>query len=93
LTKAAEKGIHSSYFYLGLMNLEGIHPVKSKSPGMALEYYVKGAARNNAYCYFELSRIYGEGEIVKRDERLQFTYLKRAASEGFVTAQHLLGIA
>lgn len=93
LTKAADKGIHSAYFYLGLMHLEGIHPVKHKSPMVALEYYIKGAAKNNAYCYFELSRIYGEGELVKKDEKLQFTYLKRSASEGFVTAQHLLGIA
>lgn len=86
LTKAADKGIHSAYFYLGLMNLEGIYPVKHKNPHIALDFYIKGAARNNAYCYFELSRIYGEGEIVKRDEKLQFTYLKRSASEGFVNA-------
>ena len=92
LTKAAEKGIHSAYFYLGLMNLEGLYPIRQKDPQTALDY-IKGAARNNAYCYFELSRIYGEGDIVKRDEKLQFTYLKRSACEGFVTAQHLLGIA
>ncbi len=68
------------------MHLEGLYPVKKRDPERALDYYIKGAARNNAYCYFELSRIYGEGEIVPKDERLQFTYLKRAACEGFVTA-------
>jgi TPR repeat protein len=76
-----------------MMHLEGLHPVPRKDPDTALDYYIKGAARNNAYCYFELSRIYGEGEIVPKNEKLQFTYLKRAANEGFVTAQHLLGIA
>lgn len=75
------------------MHLEGLYPVSKRDPGRALDYYIKGAARNNAYCFFELSRIYGEGDIVKRDERLQFQYLKQSAFEGFVTAQHLLGIA
>ena len=53
-----------------MMHLEGLYPVKGRDPERALDYYVKGAARNNAYCYFELSRIYGEGEIVKKDEKL-----------------------
>lgn len=30
---------------------------------------------------------------MEKDPRLQFLYLKRSAEEGFVTAQHLLGIA
>jgi TPR repeat protein len=68
------------------MHLEGLYPVSKKDPEGALDFYVKGAAKNNAYCYFELSRLYGEGEFVPRDEKLQFTYLKRSASEGFVTA-------
>jgi len=51
-----------------------------------------GAAKNNAYCYFELSRLYGEGELVDRDERLATTYLRRAAEEGFVVAQHMMGL-
>lgn len=92
MTEAAEMGVHSANFYLGLMHLEGLKPAR-KDPELALDYYIKGAARNNAYCYFELSRIYGEGDLVPRDPRLQFTYLKRAACEGFVTAQHLLGIS
>lgn len=29
----------------------------------ALEHYIRGAAKNNAFCYFELSRIYSEGLI------------------------------
>lgn len=75
------------------MHLEGIFPIAKKDPERALDLYIKGASKNNAYCYFELSRMYGEGEIVAKDEKLQFLYLKRAANEGFVTAQHLLGIA
>ena len=51
-----------------------------------MDFYIKGAARNNAFCYFELSRIYSEGIIIPKDERLQFTYLKKSAQEGFVTA-------
>jgi uncharacterized protein len=59
----------------------------------ALEHYIRGAAKNNAFCYFELSRIYSEGVIEPINPALQFLYLKRSAEEGFVSAQHLLGIA
>jgi TPR repeat protein len=58
--------------------------------------YIRGAAKNNAYCFFELSRLYQEGvpEIGQEpNTKLQYLYLKRSAEEGFVTAQHLLGIA
>jgi len=64
-----------------------------KDPELAIEYHVRGAAKNNAYCFYELSRIYGEGEVVERDNYLKALYLKRAAEEGLVVAQHLLGIA
>lgn len=84
LNNAAEKGVYSAYFYLGLIYLEGIHVKKNAEK--AIDCYIKGAAKNNAYCYFELSRIYGEGEHVEHDPRLQFLYLKRSAEEGFVTA-------
>ena len=83
--------MYSAYFYLGLMHLECIY-VK-KDAHKAFDLYIKGAAKNNAYCFFELSRIYAEGEIADKDPKLQFLYLKRSAEEGFVTAQHLLGIA
>ena len=62
--------MHSAFFYLGLIYLEGLHPVNKKDPEKAIDLYTKGASKNNAYCYFELSRIYGEGEFVPKDERL-----------------------
>ena len=62
LSNATKKGVYSAYFYLGLMYLEGIYVKKDNEE--ALNCYIKGAAKNNAYCFFELSRIYGEGEIV-----------------------------
>lgn len=91
LQNSVKKGVSSAYFYLGMMYLEGIYVRLDAEK--ALECYIKGAAKNNAYCYFELSRIYGEGTILERNPRLQYLYLKRSAEEGFVTAQHLLGIA
>ena len=74
-----------------MINLEG----KFLKPNAerAVEYYVRGAAKNNAFCYFELSRLYSEGEIFDKDSYLQGLYLKRAAEEGFVAAQHNLGLA
>ena len=36
----------------------------------ALRYYVKGAAKNNAFCFFELSRIHSEGVLVEKDSYL-----------------------
>ncbi|CDW87823.1 sel1 domain-containing protein repeat-containing protein [Stylonychia lemnae] len=91
LNNAANKGVNSAYFYLGMMYMDGLYVQKDQDK--ALECYIKGAAKNNAYCFFELSRIYSEGQVVDRDPKLQFLYLKRSAEEGFVTAQHLLGIA
>jgi TPR repeat protein len=61
-----------------------------------MDFYTRGAAKNNAYCFFELSRIYEEGSKhidLEPNVLLHFLYLKRAAEEGFVTAQHMLGIA
>ena len=52
----------------------------------ALDCYIRGAAKNNAFCFFELSRIYSEGEVVEKNPALQFLYLKRAAEEGYVDA-------
>jgi TPR repeat protein len=67
LRNSAENGVYSAYFYLGLIHLEGLFPIGKRDPEQALDFYIKGASKNNAYCYFELSRIYGEGEIVPRD--------------------------
>lgn len=85
-------------FYLGMIHLEG--RFVQRDPEAALNFFIEGAARNNAYCYYELSRIYGgEDDIIKDlpDEQpskaLQFLYLKRSAEEGFVHAQHVLGQA
>jgi TPR repeat protein len=77
LDDAAKKGVHSAYFYLGNMYLDGKHVKKNDE--MALDCFIKGASKNNAYCYFELSRLYGEGEIVEKNTKLQFIYLKRSA--------------
>ena len=59
MQKAADKGVSSAYFYLGLMNLEG--DIIEQNFEKALDYYERGAAKNNAYCFYELSRIYSEG--------------------------------
>jgi len=68
-------------------------PIGKRDPETAFEYFVKGASKNHPCCYFELSRIYAEGELVRKDPKLQFSYLNCSACEGFVSAQHLLGIA
>ena len=91
---AAKKGVSSAMFYLGMINLEG--RFVAKDAVAAHSYFIEGAARNNAYCYFELSRIYsGEDDTInlideEPSKTLQFLYLKRSAEEGFVHAQHCL---
>ena len=57
---AKDKRINSAFFYLGMIHLEGIYV--DRDVEKAFDLYVEGAARNNAYCFFELSRMYGEGE-------------------------------
>lgn len=88
---AAHQGVHNAHFYLGMIYYEGTYV--QHDPDIALDHYIRGAAKNNAFCYFELSRIYGEGIIAPRNPALSFLYLKHAAEEGFVAAQHYLGIA
>ena len=63
---------------------EGIYIKKNTEK--ALDHYIKGAAQNNAFCFFELARIYAEGEIESKNPGLEFLYLKRSAEEGFVNA-------
>ncbi len=62
---AASKGIHNAHFYLGMIYYEGIYI--DHDPDIALNHYIRGAAKNNAFCFFELSRIYSEGIIVKKN--------------------------
>lgn len=59
LSSSAEKGIYSAYYYLGIMYLEGYYV--QIDIDKAIDCFIKGAAKGNAYCYFELSRMYGEG--------------------------------
>lgn len=78
LINAKKSGINSAFFYLGMIHLEGIYVERDVEK--AFDFYVEGAAKNNAYCFFELSRIYGEGEgHIKPDPYLAFLYLKHAA--------------
>lgn len=58
---AANKGVSSADFYLGMIHYEGMYVRQDFQ--RALQHYIKGAARNNAFCFFELSRIYAEGEV------------------------------
>ena len=82
LVESVKKGVHSAYFFLGVMAMEGIY--LKKDPELGIEYLVKGAAQNNAYCFYYLSMLYNEGVYVEKNPRLEFLYLKRAAEEGFV---------
>ena len=84
LQYAASKGVSSAFFYLGMIYLEGIF-VKIDAD-KAVDFYIRGAAKNNAFCFFELSRLHREGEIVERDSYLEALYLRRSAEEGFVMA-------
>ena len=84
LIKAADKGVGASYYYLGTMYEEGIYATKDGEA--AVDCYISGAAKNNAYCFYKLSILHGEGRIVEKDPYLEFRYLKRSAEEGFVLA-------
>lgn len=59
----------------------------------AIDWYIEGAAYNNALWFFQLSKHYLEGSLIPKNDYLHFKYLKRAAEEGYVQAQHMLAIA
>ena len=65
-----------------MMNLQGIHTEKNTEQG--LEFLIRGAAKNNPYCYYYLAMLHSEGILVEKSSKLEFLYLKRAAEEGFV---------
>ena len=77
LEEAAAKGVVSSYFFLGIMAIEGVLVERDLEAG--LEFLVKGAAKNNAYCYYYLAMLHSEGALVEKNERLEFIYVERAA--------------
>ena len=56
LVESVKKGVHSAYFFLGIMAIEGIYVEKNVDVG--IEYLVKGASKNNAYCFYYLSMLY-----------------------------------
>ncbi len=64
------------------MAIEDSYPEKNTELG--IEYLIRGAAYNNAYCFYYLSMLHNEGILVEKDPKLEFLYLKRAAEEGFV---------
>ena len=84
LEGAAAKGVSPAYFYLAGIYLDGRWT--KKDPERAIEYLIKGAAKNEAYCFYELSRQYHAGEHVEKDHSLAALYMKRAAEEGMVQA-------
>ncbi|CAI2368201.1 unnamed protein product [Moneuplotes crassus] len=99
LTKAAKEGVHSAYYYLGLMHQDGVYVTKDIKS--AFYCFIEGAAANNALCYYNLSQMYLYGMVdpivpslsENNSKYLHFKYLKRSAEEGFVNAQHFLAIA
>jgi TPR repeat protein len=70
LESAVRKGVSSAYFLTGMMAVEGILAKKDVETGLRLLY--KGAAKNNAYCFFYLSMLHHEGIIVDKNPRLEF---------------------
>lgn len=82
LVNAVTEGIHSSYFFLALMTMEGL--LVQRDYELGLEYLYRGASKYNAYCFYYLAMIYNEGTVVPKNSKLEFLYLSKAAEEGFV---------
>lgn len=70
------------------MAIEGVLVERDVEAG--LEFLVKGAAKNNAYCYYYLAMLHSEGTFVEKNERLEYLYVERAAKQGFAQMQHNL---
>lgn len=91
MNEAANLRIAPAYYYLGMCHEHG-YGVR-KDTIQAKNFYINGAARNDALCLYNLSRIFKEATENNNNKYLHFKYLKRAAEEGHVIAQHLLGVA
>lgn len=56
----------------------------------AIEYYEKAAARRSVEAEFQLSVIYGEGKIVKRDSEKAFEWFEKSLDHQHPGAQEML---
>lgn len=92
MVNAATSGFSSAYFFLGKMHTHEIFPSISPSPEHVYQCYVAGAAKHNAYCYFELASIHEKGtELYPQSDYLFYKYLTKSAEEGFIFSQQKLG--
>ena len=51
----------------------------------------KSAEQGNGYAQYVLGDMYGDGTIIKKDIKLAFQWMEKAAIQGFVLAQVMLG--
>ena len=57
----------------------------------AFEYWTKAAALGDAAAHYQLSCLYGKGQVVEKDEKKEMYHLKEAAIGGHPSARHNLG--
>ncbi len=60
--------------------------------GKAMEYYIQSSTYENPIAYWELSKIFGDGEIVEFDADNYFNCLTESASAGIPQAQFTLAM-
>ncbi len=87
MMNAAKAGYSSAYFFLGKMHTDEMFPSIEANANLVYECYVNGAAKHNAYCYFELASIHGSGtDLFPQSDYLYYRYMKKSAEEGFIFA-------
>jgi TPR repeat protein len=90
---ASNSGIYEAYYYLGLMNYNGLYTKINKNK--AFYYYCKAGSFSHALSYFELYQMLKKDDIIIYDndtdkKKAMFDYLKMSAEEGYPAAMYEL---
>lgn len=92
--EAAKSGIYEAYYYLAMMNYNGLYTKVNKKK--AFYYYCKAGSYSHALSYFEIYNMLKNDDIdlydnEKDKKKAMFDYLKMSAEEGYPAAMYELG--
>ncbi len=91
LTKAANQGLATAQFHLGLFYSKG--KGVEQNFNQALNWYQKAAKQGHATAQFELGSLYYYGEGVEQDYKEAFNWMQKTAKQGHAGAQYNLGLS
>ena len=89
--KSAQNGHAGGQLMAGKMYFYGTKDIKTK-PDLAIKYLESAAQANNAEAQFIWGKIHLDGKTVLRNDDTALEWLELSVKNGFIPAEHALGI-